>query len=367
MPPNRSQELHAALLEHRKLQTDICEGRKSPRLMVFSCKPGKCPGLADGVRGITLAYVLAVITKRAFAIHAPTWVPLEEFFPAAFPFQLEQCEVFDNAETKQEIMANVITYTIPKDPDCNKWEKFGFLSSPGKVVAIFSNQASECGYALLRHAGINIDERVHQSLARIVFELLFNFPMNNLRRRVDSFLESNSIFLDRTVCIHVRSGSFTAKFDGFCHFQRNIDDVWRCARAMELSTEELRRQSEITWLVTGDNDLHKPMAEDYLRSCAVNDALFAGQRKNRVVVSTADFGSLNHARVENQPKSNLERVFFDLHLMSQCPYLVASYSGFSGLAAALNLDWAQRKFFRVDRRERPTQNMNEVCRRQMNY
>jgi len=311
-----------------------------------------------------LAYLIAVVTERAFFIHAPEWVQFERYFPTKFNFRLGKCTAL--ADSGKNFTAEVekvaVRFDMSDDFQCKSARLSNFLNSSQEVIAFNSNQNDYCFQKVFQAAGY-ARRRGEESFHRVLFEALFDFPGPKLNLRMENFLNMHNIDLDKSLCLYVRSGAFhkQAYADSGC-FYKNIDDNWRCAAVAEQAWLPLSKFTNITWVMLGDSDLHKAMATEYLESCSNSDGIFLGNaNRRRRIVDTGDLGGLANIGEGGKSLSTLDRVFFDLHLMSRCRFLVASLSGYSGLAIQLHFNMAERKVMRVHRKEMLTNNMNQVC------
>ena len=319
--------------------------------------------MADGFRGVALAFILAVLEKRSFFMHTVNWLQFEIFFPPRMTFRLTECPALDQPDLLRSVAESVVVYNLVQEPAsnaCRNIKKFGLLGSLKKVLSMHSNQVSECLYALLRDAGYSLHFTTHESVTRLVLETLFEFPGKLLDTNLKSFLRTEKVYLDRSVCVHVRSGiRFNRGVDDGCLY-KNIDDVWRCARVMEMTSAKLSNAEEITWIITGDNDLHKQIALDYIQNCS--DPLFTHSQGRRRVIDTSSVGVIAHSSAGSKLKRKEQaRVFFDLALLSECHYLVLTASGYSQLAVLLNRDCSERPRMFVNKRNSPTEDLNKVC------
>lgn len=352
-PPRPLEVLNDALDEHKAVHTQLCTGQRPARLMVFTCGVANlaCPSISDGIHGIILTYMLAFMSQRAFIVYTPGWISFEKYFQLKMNVRLESCATLDTDQIKAAITANAVDFTSPKN-DGRGYK--GLLHSSTAVLAILPGQdVMQSLYPLLRQSGIPVNELEHQSVGRIAFERLFDFPGMDMKMQLRQFLSKEKIDLEQTVCINMYSEPVSG--ERLCEWW-NMDDYWRCARSMEKSTHQLSALSRTTWLILSEDPKYLQLLESFLERCSPHEQLFR-QVVDRKLVSTAEFSKtlVGEAAERNQGSERGKApmlTFFHMYLLSQCPHVVSAMTTFSRNAARLGLDWSQRRFLEVERRER---------------
>lgn len=337
-------ELAKRFADHTEAQHIICRGvrRKYARALLFACPNQKCIGLLDGLRGVLFTYVLAVLTDRLFFVRTDLWMPLEKFLQPpkswrSIDWMIESCAVAQLDEQRvfrsNLERSKAISFLRRDDPGCGTI--FSVLRNRRQVVTMLTDQDLGCANRFLTSQGYEVLGRKQRSVYTMAFSQIFRFS-DSLMERARLFAMRERWRSSRSICIHVRSGSFQQDARDAGH--RNLVDFWRCARLLEKSVG-LDRRSDVTWMVFGDNDSHAVHAQRFLSKECPN---------RRRVLTTQFLGAKpQHDRSANE--SELERIFFDMLMLSKCDYIVGSKSQFVTFAASLGM---QTKIFLLVREKK---------------
>ena len=336
--------VHNELLEkldlHTALQHMMCRkqaGFQAVRALVFACQLRNCFNFTTGLRGVLLAYLLAVMTNRAFFIRAETWMNFHSHLQVspswrAIDWQIDGCtwaRMKDEKKLHSTLWnSRILSYVTQRDPSCDRI--LNYFKMPPNILGIMTDQDVNCGYKVLAKGNLEVSRVVHRSPYSMAFSRLFSFSDEVLHSEY-RLQKEYDWQPEKSICLHVRTGAFPNQ-DTAGNGHRNVADFWQCARALEQAVG-LDTQNGVSWLVISDSDQTHHSAEKYLDG----ECRGPGQR---VVLSPSlvvnDAATPQHDR--NANADGAKRMFLDMRLLSQCQYTVLSKSAFGTMAASIISD-----------------------------
>lgn len=332
-------ELHEELAErlevHSALQHKMCrrqQGFQAVRALVFSCPQKGCMNLETGVRGILLAYLLAVMTNRAFFIRTESWMNFHSHLQVSaswksIDWRISGCSWAQmTGENRLRTMlqkSRPLNYMKVRDMRCDRIMQF-FRMRPN-ILGIVTDQDTACLRKILMKGGFDLTHGSYESPYTLAYPRLFSFSDSVLNGEFQ-LQQEHGWDPSNSICIHVRTGAFPSDKRGTGH--RNVEDFWQCARMLEHAVG-LDKHSEVTWLVVSDDDRIPRQAEAFLtRECCSSC--------RHAVLSSGHVGHSPPQHHTDASAEGMERLFLDVRLLSRCRYSVLSKSSFGAMAASIN-------------------------------
>ena len=389
------------LNKHTIIQMEMCNGKRPLSALVVTCRQ-PCYAMAEGLNAFMTAYSLAVVTGRAFFINSPSHFPVETYFNLAnkesllpgetgtINWHMNDCEplmkrfalakskgkdILPAADAASPIPA-IISPILDARFNCDIMKKLAVNTSLPEVLRVGNNLVVDCAVSFInvynkRHGMEEVGKKEHEPLFRSVFRRLFSFKPGTVSA-VNKYFTENHVSLDRTVCFHVRTGAFAADRNAKFQPNLNMSDFVSCALAVEKRLPQAGSNAlgSIPWILVSD----KPtVSESLLRSAqtlspgrkqVLLDTEHAGVGPVRLLMESNSVGSNDDAKLRAQA---VERILFDLYLMSRCRFLIAGQSGFAAMAEMLGADWSHKKVFAAGQRMRgyhpAAAYLNGPCRR----
>eukprot|EP00117_Sycon_ciliatum_P009296 scpid91122/ scgid11645/ len=391
------------LNRHAILQEEMCSGKRPLSALVLTCRQ-PCYAMGEGLNAFMTGYALAVVTERAYFINSPSHFPVETYFdlaeqesllpgekgtinwhvtdcqPLASRFELARKMGKDilPAPDAASHIPGIISPIIDARFNCEVLKQLAINTSLTEVLRNGNNLGVDCAMPIVnafnkKHGFEAIGAKNHEPLFRSVFRRLFRFKQDTVVA-VERYLRENHICLDRTVCFHVRTGAFFS--DKVAKFKPDIKmkEFASCAMAVEKRVPRPGSyagfSAAVPWILVSD----KPAVSKSLLEAArelqpgrkrvLVDTEHAGIGPVRLLMESNMGGAGDNAKTRAQA---VERILFDLYLLSQCQFLIAGQSGFAGMGELLGADWSQKKVFvaglRMKGGRSDAEYVNGPCRR----
>eukprot|EP01135_Chromosphaera_perkinsii_P009465 Nk52_evm8s1763 gene=Nk52_evmTU8s1763 len=301
------QNLHRSILDPENTSV-------TKKYLIFSCPEGPFwGGYGDRLKGITMLFIIALLTDRAFLIHHPSPSLSSSFSPNMISWELSEAEYREKAAGIQPL--RWIDFGTMYNDD---FEGSHFGNSP--VVIIHHNQ--EGVMQLLKNS--NYQNRIKELglldndgafLNSQIFNYLFKYS-TNLKNSLKSFVAKNHEYeTDPVIGIHIRTGRIMSsaghKEETTTRVGPELADTFF---EMAMNVEARKGLQNSKWYIASDNDL--------LKQCALN--VYPGKVivKEEKPIHTQD----------NQSPEEHVATSADQILLMGADILLFSRSGYSELA-----------------------------------
>eukprot|EP00117_Sycon_ciliatum_P026517 scpid47217/ scgid21747/ len=377
-PELQHEDLQQKMDYQERQQLMMCNDEKSLRAFVYTCSGDDCPGISTaGTEGLLLTYLMSVLTKRAFLVHTPDWLKLDDYLTpgvknvkkagkryikSGVEWRIDRCGAALAKKALHKALENPIDLRLPHKEKCPNVHKV--LEEELAFIALRAEDfEQDCAYHLLETFKLKMPKWRFEPIYSRLFQKLFNFSAS-VQKSGKEFMQKNGYKMDHsTICFHVETRSVPGRSGGARH--RNVDDFWRCGRWIERGADKgnemhsseyvevPEKHDDYVWVVKSDNEAVVESASGWIK------------RRNiyRQVISTVEAGY-----VEDSPSTRhiqMQHLFTELYLLSKCRRFVGSNSARSMMAASLYPDWIEKFYVQVTMEEnnhgRP---LSEVCKRQ---
>ncbi|CAF1049250.1 unnamed protein product [Rotaria sp. Silwood1] len=297
----------------------------STRTFTYFCSR-HCGGWGDRLRGITSAYILAILLERRFVIDMQYPCNLTNFL---LPNLIDWKPIYRINQQKNdlkldimhntydgEIVSNIATGNLTKI-----WLNYDniFFTTNGDLISV----ALKNPFFKLIKTQINIqsNESTQQQLFPFLFEILFK-PTSIIIDKIDRLFVKNSLYFNQSIiCMHIRIGQNpTLQNDKKVLFRQSI------VRDMLKFIDKNLSHSNSSIFVTSDSyqiqqDIYKHYGDDRLLS--ISGPIIHIDRFNTKMESNETI------------YNGFVKVISDFYFLGECDTLLRPRSGFS--------EWAGRR------------------------
>ena len=362
--------------EQEQLQSKMCNGDKGLKAVVYTCGVDNCPGVSpQGMEGMLLSYLIAVLTKRAFLIHTPEWLTLTDYLTpvlelkkkgkqrSGVDWRIQKCKgALRRASEIRKVLYSPMDLRLPHGKGCLKGRRI--LEEEVALIGLMAEDEQQaCAYELLKASHFSMPKWRFEPVYTRIFQERFKFS-KAIRASADQFMLENKFQFDhKTICLNVETRAVPGRTSGAKH--RNIEDFWRCGRWMErgadmanaLHSSEFVKvpgnHSEYTWLITSDHEAVPESAERWLFRRGVY----------RRVISTVAAGYIRNS--PDMRHIQLKHTFTELLVLSHCERYIGSFSPYSRMAASLYPKFDEKFYVQVEMEEiNHKLPLSDICVRQ---
>ena len=377
-PELQNDDMKKKIAAQEQQQLMMCNGEKSLRAFVYTCDGKDCPGSStEGLEGLLMTYLMAVLTKRAFLVNTPAWYKLDEYLvpnvkmakkgrksyiKSGIEWRIDACGDASSKKALKKALAEPVELRIPHKEKCP--EVHAMLEEELAFIALRAEDyKQECAYHMLESIKLRMPKWRFEPIYSRLFQHLFHFSLS-VRKSGAEFMKRNNYQIDHaTICFHVETRSIPGRTGGAKH--RNVDDFWRCGRWIERGADQgnemhsdeyvkvPKNHTDYVWVIKADNEAVAESAAAWMR------------RRNiyRRVISTVEAGYIEDSH--DTRALQLQHLFTEVYLLSKCRRFVGSNSARSMMAASLYPNWIEKFYVQVELEEgnhgRP---LSDVCVRQ---
>jgi hypothetical protein len=300
------------------IQKDFVENRNG-KALVYTCW-GLCGGMGDRIRGITTAFLQAVLTNRAFFINHTSPAPLSEFFE------------FADQSISWEFNESLVTgmnFTDERFMDKFKIGKYRYRTEnfhrtmKDQVHYLHINQPLQSYLTWNPHLAkelrkYHLDKVNYLDLPGCIMEYVLK-PRGELKTMMEN-LSSRYLEQNNVIGIQVRTGGDGQWLNEPSRVPRSdLDYFWNCAKRIE--DEELQGLP-VKWFLTTDSEFVRN--ESIARFGTEKIFTIEGDIVHVDKTDTTD---------KRQASQGMLKTLTDLLLLSESNKLIVSRSNFAEIAA----------------------------------
>ena len=336
----------STLLKYTESHHIMSNDPHNSRTLVWMCPVGvRCGGIADRLKGMSFALLLAVISQRRLLLD---WQSPERVY-----FKPNMINWVDNnlhtilhpTDSNQKIdISRFTVYTTDNNPFMSlsqeQWENFlDVMAGKEKIVTMVTNmevslisQSSRASYPWLAkgYESIGLSHLSGHELddiAGIVFRYLFQFEKNVLHefsRAKEALKLTGHVFTG----IHLRTGFIGVKqVNDFTIHKKLLkgENLWKAALQCAINTADKHLGNDSLIFLATDSYVVKDIAVKTwgARFRSLNNYLIHMDKMNRA------------KKLKRQEKEGALYAIIDLLFLAESYVLVRGYSGYSWIASLL--------------------------------